>query len=130
MKRFSWILALCLGGSGLFFTATHHPAAALMAQQPAATQQPSATPPPSQTHPAKTAATTPKATPSATKPQTTTLSNNNHYVNSSGNVVHSPAKSSNGVPKGATALCGDGSYSFSQHHQGTCSHHGGVSRWL
>lgn len=33
-------------------------------------------------------------------------------------------------PAGATAICRDGSYSFSQHRQGTCSHHGGVARWL
>jgi hypothetical protein len=31
---------------------------------------------------------------------------------------------------GATAQCGDGTYSFSRHARGTCSHHGGVSRWL
>jgi hypothetical protein len=29
----------------------------------------------------------------------------------------------------ATALCSDGTYSYSAHHQGTCSHHGGVSVW-
>jgi hypothetical protein len=34
------------------------------------------------------------------------------------------------VPAGATAQCRDGSYSFSQNHRGTCSHHGGVARWL
>ena len=28
---------------------------------------------------------------------------------------------------GATALCRDGSYSYAAHHQGACSHHGGVS---
>jgi Protein of unknown function (DUF3761) len=33
-------------------------------------------------------------------------------------------------PPGATALCRDGTYSFSQTHSGTCSHHGGVARWL
>jgi hypothetical protein len=33
-------------------------------------------------------------------------------------------------PSGATAQCRDGTYSFSQHRSGTCSHHGGVSRWL
>lgn len=58
------------------------------------------------------------------------LSNNRHYINSDGRVVHSPAHSSGGVPAGATAVCGDGTYSFSQHHRGTCSYHGGVSRWL
>ncbi len=57
------------------------------------------------------------------------LSNNNYYTNTSGNTVHSPAYS-NSVPAGASAECGDGTYSFSQHRQGTCSHHGGVSEWL
>ena len=33
-------------------------------------------------------------------------------------------------PAGATAQCRDGTYSFSQHRSGTCSHHGGVARWL
>src|SRR5439155_18767336 len=33
-------------------------------------------------------------------------------------------------PPGATARCVDGTYSFSQHHSGTCSHHGGVAVWL
>jgi hypothetical protein len=33
-------------------------------------------------------------------------------------------------PPGATALCNDGTYSFSQTHSGTCSHHGGVAAWL
>jgi len=33
-------------------------------------------------------------------------------------------------PPGATALCRDGTYSYSQHRSGTCSHHGGVARWL
>jgi len=33
-------------------------------------------------------------------------------------------------PPGATALCRDGTYSFSRTHSGTCSHHGGVARWL
>lgn len=33
-------------------------------------------------------------------------------------------------PPGATAQCVDGSYSYSRHHAGTCSHHGGVAVWL
>jgi Protein of unknown function (DUF3761) len=33
-------------------------------------------------------------------------------------------------PPGATARCHDGTYSFSHHHSGTCSHHGGVAKWL
>lgn len=33
-------------------------------------------------------------------------------------------------PPGATAVCRDGTYSFSQSRSGTCSRHGGVARWL
>ncbi|PKD40500.1 hypothetical protein CWO84_09880 [Methylomonas sp. Kb3] len=54
-----------------------------------------------------------------------------HYTNRSGKAVHSPAHSKTGaIPGGASAQCRDGSYSFSQHRRGTCSHHGGVSQWL
>lgn len=53
------------------------------------------------------------------------------YVNSSGQIVHRPAHTESGrPPEGATAQCRDSTYSFSQHHRGTCSHHGGVARWL
>jgi len=54
-----------------------------------------------------------------------------YYRNVSGHAVHSPTRTtSGGRPAGATARCGDGSWSFSEHHRGTCSHHGGVSSWL
>jgi len=33
-------------------------------------------------------------------------------------------------PSDASALCNDGTYSYSQHRRGTCSHHGGVKLWL
>ena len=33
-------------------------------------------------------------------------------------------------PSGASAICRDGTYSYSAHRRGTCSHHGGVSQWL
>ncbi|MHB8629197.1 MAG: DUF3761 domain-containing protein [Aggregatilineales bacterium] len=33
------------------------------------------------------------------------------------------------APSGATALCKDGWVSYSQHRQGTCSHHKGVRTW-
>ncbi|HVT99534.1 MAG TPA: DUF3761 domain-containing protein [Acidobacteriaceae bacterium] len=33
----------------------------------------------------------------------------------------------NGTP---TATCKDGTTSFAKHHQGACSHHGGVAQWL
>lgn len=58
------------------------------------------------------------------------LDNNHYYKNSAGQRVHSPAHSPSGVPPGASAECRDGTYSFSQSRSGTCSHHGGVSRWL
>ncbi|MFC8708942.1 DUF3761 domain-containing protein [Streptomyces sp. NPDC057197] len=34
------------------------------------------------------------------------------------------------TPVGATAQCRDGSFSYSAHRRGTCSHHGGVAVWL
>jgi hypothetical protein len=52
-----------------------------------------------------------------------------YYTNVEGKRVHSPVRASS-APAEATAECRDGTYSFSQHHQGTCSHHGGVRRWL
>jgi hypothetical protein len=52
-----------------------------------------------------------------------------YYTNSSGHSVHRPMQSQT-QPRGATAQCADGSWSFSQHRRGTCSYHGGVSRWL
>jgi hypothetical protein len=65
------------------------------------------------------------------EPNESDLQEHGHYVNKSGKTVHSPAHSkSDAVPPGATAQCGDGSYSFSQSHRGTCSHHGGVAQWL
>jgi hypothetical protein len=51
------------------------------------------------------------------------------YVNVDGVRVPSPVFS-NTKPAGATARCRDGSYSFSQHRRGTCSHHGGVAEWF
>jgi peptidoglycan hydrolase-like protein with peptidoglycan-binding domain len=60
---------------------------------------------------------------------TTPISNSTYYKNVNGNSVHSPAYTS-AVPAGATAQCRDGTYSFSLHHSGSCSHHGGVSQWL
>lgn len=51
------------------------------------------------------------------------------YTNVDGNQIPGPI-SAPVAPPGATAQCNDGTWSFSQHHQGTCSHHGGVARWL
>jgi hypothetical protein len=54
---------------------------------------------------------------------------NGTYVNSKGERVKRPENCS-AAPQGATAQCRDGSYSFSQIRRGTCSHHGGVAKWL
>ncbi len=63
----------------------------------------------------------------AQSPPQTYPCNNDHYVNSVGHTVHSP--SCGWEPGTKTAVCGDGSISHSEHHSGTCSHHGGVARW-
>jgi hypothetical protein len=52
-----------------------------------------------------------------------------HYINSRGHSVRRPMHS-NHVPRGASAHCRDGTYSFSENRRGTCSHHGGVAVWL
>jgi len=49
-----------------------------------------------------------------------------YYKNVSGHCVHSP--SSNAL--GATARCADGTFSYSEHASGTCSHYGGVAVWI
>jgi hypothetical protein len=54
---------------------------------------------------------------------------NGTYVNSKGETVKRP-ENCTAAPQGATAQCRDGSYSFSQSRAGTCSHHGGVAKWL
>ena len=64
------------------------------------------------------------------QPDESDLDNHGHYVNRDGNIVHAPAHTRSGaVSTGATAQCRDGTYSFSQHHSGTCSRHGGVASW-
>jgi hypothetical protein len=57
-------------------------------------------------------------------------SSEDYYTNSDGIRVHRPVRNDSGPPAGATAQCRDGSYSFSLHRSGTCSHHGGVAKWL
>ena len=42
----------------------------------------------------------------------------------------STATAGNTDPTGATAKCKDGTYSKSKHHEGSCSHHGGVAEFL
>jgi len=52
-----------------------------------------------------------------------------YYTNVDGYRVQSPTHY-NSAPASATALCRDGTYSFSRNRRGTCSHHGGVAKWL
>ncbi|MCF0185356.1 MAG: DUF3761 domain-containing protein [Bacteroidaceae bacterium] len=52
-----------------------------------------------------------------------------YYTNTYGNIIQSPTYY-NSRSASATALCRDGTYSFSQSRRGTCSYHGGVARWL
>jgi hypothetical protein len=68
---------------------------------------------------------------SSAQPDEGQLVEHGSYRNSNGATVHSPAHTTNGAaPVGASAKCRDSSYSFSQHHSGTCSGHGGVAEWL
>jgi len=57
-----------------------------------------------------------------------------YYTNSLGHQVPRPCgnASTQSPPSGATAVCQDGTYSFSEHPYagGTCSHHGGVQKHL
>ena len=78
-----------------------------------------------QTTESTSAATKPTPRPPTTTPHTSGRS----YVNVDGVRVPSPVFSET-KPDGATARCGDGSYSSSQHRRGTCSHHGGVAEWF
>jgi hypothetical protein len=79
-------------------------------------------PPPNQQNPAGTSASKPKQD----QPKCT---DNGTYVNRQGQTVQRPENCS-GPPRGATAQCRDGSYSFSRSRRGTCSHHGGVAKWF
>lgn len=65
------------------------------------------------------------------EPNEAELQSHHHYKTKDGHEVHSPARSTHDqVPAGASAKCRDGTYSFSQHRRGTCSHHSGVREWL
>jgi len=63
------------------------------------------------------------------RPENASASRIRHYTNVAGQRVQSPTKY-NSIPAGATAKCRDGTYSFSKNRRGTCSHHGGVAKWL
>jgi hypothetical protein len=66
----------------------------------------------------------------ARSPQTESdLTSHRYYENIDRHKVHSPSRTYSGQrPSDASATCADGTYSFSEHASGTCSHHGGVAR--
>jgi hypothetical protein len=70
-----------------------------------------------------------KAQSNQTEAKDKKCTDNGTYVNSKRETVKRPETCSN-APNGATAQCRDGSYSFSHTRRGTCSHHGGVAKWL
>jgi hypothetical protein len=83
-----------------------------------------------QTQPSPSTNPNPNATNPANPSQgKVNCTSNGTYVNSDGKTVKRPEDCS-GPPKGASAQCRDGSYSFSQNRRGTCSRHGGVGKWL
>ena len=133
-KKLYWaaggILGLSLvAGLGVSSTPTAQPSVSDATLEAAAAavnlQAPSA---PTSTPPQNASATTTHVT-IPSQPSSVQLSNDHYYTNVDGNNVHSPA-SAPSTPAGATAQCKDGTYSFSQHRSGTCSHHGGVASWL
>ncbi len=52
------------------------------------------------------------------------------YRNVDGDCIPGPSSDPGLLPGGPTAICRDGTNSYSQHRSGTCSHHGGMARWL
>lgn len=79
--------------------------------------------------PSPSSAVRPNSVPKATVAPTSGTCGGDYYRNVDGVCVHRPTAAPS-APAGASAVCGDGTYSFSLHRQGTCSHHGGVARWL
>ena len=103
----------CSGHGGVQKAANSGAAAA-----PASTESasPAATPAPNAA-PASKAAPAATAAPKAAAPAGTAA-------------PKAAASTGNTDPTGATAKCKDGTYSKSKHHEGSCSHHGGVAEFL
>ena len=99
-------------------------------QAVAVSPSPTVQPTPTAT-PAPTVSPTPKPTPQPTiaPVQTQISAPCGTYINSAGHRVPRPCDYDS-APSGATAKCADGTYSYSESRRGTCSHHGGVAKWL
>ncbi len=51
------------------------------------------------------------------------------YRSVDGEMVHQPTAEPNAAYGPVSAICGDGTTSYSHHVRGTCTHHGGVAEW-
>ena len=56
-------------------------------------------------------------------------SSQSYYRSSDGTTVHGPTLENSAAYGRVSADCRDGTHSYSHHHQGTCSGHGGVADW-
>jgi hypothetical protein len=115
------VIVLFLLISGLF---NHNPNHAEV--QGVSTSDPAAT---STTIPTATDTPTPTDTPVPTLTPTPTIPPQHVYRPVSSTPMQLPEQPAQQQCEGATALCSDGTCSYSAHHQGTCSHHGGVAQW-
>jgi hypothetical protein len=110
--------------SGLMPSTPSDPTAAFPLPSFAAVPLPTVVlPPPKPVFPVPTVAAVPVP---ASPTGSATTCGADFYRNVDGNCVQRPTAVAV-PPFGATAQCADGTYSFSQHRQGTCSHHGGVA---
>jgi Protein of unknown function (DUF3761) len=94
-----------------------------------------------ETCPSASPTATPSAAPATTSPLPKPSPKTTHHASatsggsgSSGGSSSSSGGSTYTEPPvddhgGATALCNDGTLSYSAHHRGTCSHHGGVAQF-
>ncbi len=80
-------------------------------------------------HPGSPATQPTSTRPAGVRPARPAACASGYYRNTYGVCVHRPVPAPV-APAGATAKCNDGTYSFSQHRSGTCSHHHGVAVWL
>jgi Protein of unknown function (DUF3761) len=108
------------------------PSAASSTPRPAATVTQTAAPAPTVTvtttaapHPTVTVTKTAKPASTVTRKSVAGSSGGGSGDSSGGGSSSSGGGTSH--PAGVTALCNDGTYSYAAHHQGACSHHGGVA---
>jgi Protein of unknown function (DUF3761) len=120
------VIGIAGGGSS---TAQGHPTAQITAA-PAAEATSSPTPTFVVATPVPTPATTPVVTPVPETPAPTPVTYVAPPTAPTTNASSAPSDPyAAATSAGASAVCADGTYSFSQHRSGTCSDHGGVHWW-